>query len=162
MCSTRRPRKFYLQDKRDGKPWITRLPFPVHVVERVETYDHISRNRFVTRYAYHHGYFDGEEREFRGFGMVEQWDTEELAALTGDGTLPEATNIDAASHVPPVHTKTWFHTGMYLGRGHVSDFFAGLLDATTRRVLPRARPGRCPGAGHPARRHCAARRPDAR
>ena len=29
--------KFYLQDKRDGKPWITRLPFPVHVVERVET-----------------------------------------------------------------------------------------------------------------------------
>ena len=68
--------KFYLQDKRDGKPWITRLPFPVHVVERVETYDHISRNRFVTRYAYHHGYFDGDEREFRGFGMVEQWDTE--------------------------------------------------------------------------------------
>ncbi|NCC32166.1 MAG: toxin, partial [Chloroflexia bacterium] len=67
--------KFYLQDKRDGKPWITRLPFPVHVVERVETLDHISHNHFVTRYAYHHGYFDGEEREFRGFGMVEQWDT---------------------------------------------------------------------------------------
>ncbi len=121
--------KFYLQDKRDGNPWITRLPFPVHVVERVETYDHISRNRFVTRHAYHHGYFDGEEREFRGFGMVEQWDTEELAALTGDGTLPAATNVDAASHVPPVHTKTWFHTGAYLGRDHVSDFFAGLLDA---------------------------------
>ncbi len=121
--------KFYLQDKRDGKPWITRLPFPVHVVERVETYDHISRNRFVTRYAYHHGYFDGEEREFRGFGMVEQWDTEEFAALTADGTLPAATNVDAASHVPPVHTKTWFHTGVYLGRDHVSDFFAGLLDA---------------------------------
>ena len=124
--------KFYLQDKRDGKPWITRLPFPVHVVERVETYDHISRNRFVTRYAYHHGYFDGEEREFRGFGMVEQWDTEEFAALTGDGTLPAATNVDAASHVPPVLTKTWFHTGVYLGRDHVSDFFAGLLDAHDR------------------------------
>ena len=70
--------KFYLQDKLDGNPWITRLPFPVHVVERVETHDLISRNRFVSRYAYHHGYFDGEEREFRGFGMVEQWDTEEI------------------------------------------------------------------------------------
>ena len=80
--------KFYLQDKHDGKPWITRLPFPVHVVERVETYDRISRNRFVTRYAYHHGYFDGEEREFRGFGMVEQWDTEEFAALSAGGELP--------------------------------------------------------------------------
>src|SRR5262249_27733427 len=73
--------KFYLQDKEDGKPWITNLPFPVHVVERVETLDRISRNRFITRYAYHHGYFDGEEREFRGFGMVDQWDTEELASI---------------------------------------------------------------------------------
>jgi RHS repeat-associated protein len=115
--------KFYLRDKRAGNPWITRLPFPVHVVERVETYDHISRNRFVTRYAYHHGYFDGEEREFRGFAMVEQWDTEEFAALTGGGTLPAATNIDAASHVPPVHTKTWFHTGVYLDREHTSRQF---------------------------------------
>jgi RHS repeat-associated protein len=120
--------KFYLQDKRDGKPWITRLPFPVHVVERVETYDHISRNRFVTRYAYHHGHFDGEEREFRGFGMVEQWDTEQFAALT-DGNIP-ADNIAAASHVPPVHTRTWFHTGFYRGRDHVSDYFAGLLNTT--------------------------------
>ncbi|MEU1596502.1 SpvB/TcaC N-terminal domain-containing protein [Streptomyces sp. NPDC005708] len=119
---------FYLQDKQAGKPWIARLPFPVHVVERVETYDHISRNRFVTRYAYHHGHFDGEEREFRGFGMVEQWDTEQFAALA-DGAVP-ADNIDAASHVPPVHTKTWFHTGVYLGRQHVSDYFAGLLNAT--------------------------------
>ncbi len=124
--------KFYLQDKRDGTPWITRLPFPVHVVERVETYDHISRNRFVTRYAYHHGYFDGEEREFRGFGMVEQWDTEVIAALSQSNTFPLGDNIDAASHVPPVLTKTWFHTGIYIARDHVSDFFAGLLDAHDR------------------------------
>ncbi|HEV8260888.1 MAG TPA: SpvB/TcaC N-terminal domain-containing protein, partial [Burkholderiales bacterium] len=122
--------KFYLKDKRDGKPWITRLPFPVHVVERVETIDHISRNRFVTCYAYHHGYFDGEEREFRGFGMVEQWDTEQFATLTGSGDDPQGDNIAAESHVPPVHTKTWFHTGAYLGRDHVSDYFAGLLNAT--------------------------------
>lgn len=120
--------KFYLLDKRDGKPWITRLPFPVHVVERVTTYDHISRNRFVTRYAYHHGYFDGHEREFRGFGMVEQWDTEEFAALAGGGG--PADNISTASHVPPVHTRSWFHTGVYLGHDHVSDYFAGLLNAT--------------------------------
>jgi RHS repeat-associated protein len=119
--------KFYLEDKRLGKPWITRLPFPVHVVERVETFDWISKNRFVTRYAYHHGYFDGVEREFRGFGMIEQWDTEAFTALSSNGVFPSAANIEAASHVPPVHTKTWFHTGVYLGREHVSNFFAGLL-----------------------------------
>ena len=120
--------KFSLQDQRDGKPWVTRLPFPVHVVERVDTHDRISRNRFVTRYAYHHGYFDSNEREFRGFGMVEQWDTEEFAALDARGQVPGGTNVEGWSHVPPVLTKTWFHTGVYLGRGHVSDFFAGLLD----------------------------------
>jgi hypothetical protein len=37
-------------DKYAGTPWI-RLPFPVHVIERVKAYDHISRNRFVTTYA---------------------------------------------------------------------------------------------------------------
>lgn len=120
--------KFYLADKAAGKPWITRLPFPVHVVERVETYDRISRNRFVTRYAYHHGYFDGIEREFRGFGMVEQYDTEEFAALNAGDAFPSSTNIDEASHVPPVLTKTWFHTGAYLGRNHISNFYSGLLD----------------------------------
>ena len=128
--------RFYLDDERAGKPWITRLHFPVHVVERVETYDQISRNHFITRYAYHHGYFDGVEREFRGFGMVEQWDTEEFAALTESGVPPETTNLDAASHVPPVRTRTWFHTGVYFNREHISHQFEdeyyrepGLTDA---------------------------------
>lgn len=112
--------EFYIADREAGRPWATRLPFPVHVVERVEAIDHISRNRFVTRFAYHHGYYDGVEREFRGFGMVEQWDTERFAAF-GDG-LP-TDNIAAESHVPPVHTKSWFHTGIYLGAERVSRLF---------------------------------------
>jgi RHS repeat-associated protein len=105
--------KFYLADKIAGKPWITKLPFPVHVVERVDTYDHISRNLFVTRYVYHHGYFDGIEREFRGFGLVERFDTEEFATIFATDTFPSATNVGKSSHIPPVLTKTWFHTGAY-------------------------------------------------
>lgn len=124
--------KFYLADKYAGKPWITKLPFPVHVVERVETYDYISRNRFTNRYAYHHGYFDGFEREFRGFGMVEQFDTEEFASLNADSSFPGPTNLAAGSSMPEVHTKTWFHTGIYVNREHVSNFFAGLLDEHDR------------------------------
>lgn len=121
--------KFYLADKYAGSPWVTRVPFPVHVVEKVETYDRISRNRFVTRYAYHHGYFDGIEREFRGFGLIEQWDTEEYAALTQSQDFPTGDNIKESSNVPPVLTRTWFHTGAYIDRDHISNFFAGLLDA---------------------------------
>jgi RHS repeat-associated protein len=102
---------FYLADKQAGTPWVTRLPFPVHVVERIDTLDHVGRNCYVTRYRYHHGYFDGTEREFRGFGRVEQLDTDELAALSGSDDFPDAANVDAASYVPPVMTKMWFHTG---------------------------------------------------
>ena len=63
----------------------------------------------------------------RGFGLVEQRDTEELAALTATGELPVGDNIDAGSHVPPVLTRTWFHTVVYLGRDRVSTFFAGSM-----------------------------------
>ncbi|MCX4791589.1 hypothetical protein OG369_37480 [Streptomyces sp. NBC_01221] len=99
---------FALRDEREGRPWATRLPFPVHVVERVETVDRISGNRFVNRYAYHHGHYDGEEHEFRGFGMVEQWDSVTMPTLGGP-----ATNLDAASHLPPALTRTWYHTGAF-------------------------------------------------
>lgn len=115
--------RFYLEDRRRGCPWVTRLPFPVQVVERVETHDRVSGNRFVTRFAYHHGCFDGVEREFRGFGMVEQWDTEEFGVLTEGGKLP-ASNVDSSSHVPPVLTRTWFHTGVYTEERRISRVFA--------------------------------------
>jgi RHS repeat-associated protein len=116
--------KFYLADKGAGAPWVTRLPFPVHVVERVETYDYVSRNRFVTRYAYHHGFYDGVEREFRGFGRVDQLDTETFAALSAGGNFPTGDNSDAASSVPPVLTKTWYHTGVFLQGGRISRHLA--------------------------------------
>ncbi len=114
---------FYLKDKRDGRPWVTRLPFPVQVVERLVTLDRVSGNRFVTRYEYHHGYFDGVEREFRGFGRVDQWDTEEFAALAG-GAAPAENLADASSHLPPVVTRSWFHTGVYDEVEEVSQHFA--------------------------------------
>src|SRR5580704_8018769 len=104
--------RFYLADAVAGRPWATRLPFPVHVLAHMETYDAISRHRFVSTYAYHHGYFDGIEREFRGFGMVEQWDTESFSRFSGMGDLPPPANAsDPEMHMPPVHTKTWFHVG---------------------------------------------------
>ena len=113
---------FYLADKAAGKPWVTRLPFPVHVVARVETRDRISGNRFVTRHTYHHGHYDGIEREFRGFARVEQWDTEEFGVLNATDGVGTGTNLDASFYVPPVLTKTWFHTGAYRQGKRISRF----------------------------------------
>ena len=61
--------------------------------------------------------------------MVEQWDTEEYAILSATGELtPDGqtgvVNEDITSHMPPVHTVTWFHTGAYLGGAEISLLFA--------------------------------------
>ncbi|QWU13791.1 RHS repeat-associated core domain-containing protein [Paenibacillus sophorae] len=115
--------KFYLAAQREGNPWVTKLPFPVHVVETVETFDRISGNRFAARYAYRHGYFDGEEREFRGFGLVEQWDSEAYGSRRPD-SFPRGTNESHDSHIPPVLTRTWYHTGACLDRDRLTAYFA--------------------------------------
>jgi RHS repeat-associated protein len=103
--------KFFVQDKIAGNPWITKLPFPVQVLEQVEDHEQVSDTRFVNKYAYHHGHYDIAEREFRGFGMVEQSDTEVL-------------NSESEGYQPPVYTKTWFHTGIYKNRESISQQFA--------------------------------------
>lgn len=108
--------KFYLEDKNAGRPWITKLHFPVHCIERTETRDAISGYRFVTSYKYHHGYFDHAEREFRGFGMVEQTDSEHFEHwVKGGGTNV----VDAELHQAPALTRSWFHTGAFLRRDKI-------------------------------------------
>ncbi|RYZ01717.1 MAG: toxin, partial [Myxococcales bacterium] len=96
--------KFYLADKQAGVRWLTRLPFPVQVLERVERVDAISGGKLVTTYRYRHGFYDGFEREFRGFARVEQLDAEDFA--------DEAT--DPLLYQPPVRVVSWHHTGAWL------------------------------------------------
>lgn len=113
--------QFYLADRAAGQPWITRIPFPVPLVTRVEVHDGVTDTRLVTRYAYHHGYYDGDEREFHGFGMVEQWDSETFADTTGAGIFDTSpSGVEQDLRLPPVHTKTWFHTGVYRDRDNIS------------------------------------------
>ncbi len=115
--------KFYLQDKLDGKPWITRLPFPVHVVEKVTVTDKWRKTKFSSTYSYHHGYFDGIEREFRGFGCVEQVDAEDYGAFAKGNTDSPYITDDKRLYQPPVKTVTWFHTGAFLDRNKILSQF---------------------------------------
>ena len=119
--------RFYIADELAGEPWLTRLPFPVHVVERTEMFDHITALRFVSSYRYRHGHFDGEEREFRGFARVDQLDTETHAAFQGAGLFPPGSNAlpDERLHTPPVLTRTWYHTGVWIDAEKTSSHFIG-------------------------------------
>src|SRR5262245_27978203 len=107
--------RYFLADQANGRPWITPLPFPVQVVDKVEVIDHISQTKRVTTYKYHHGHYDGREREFCGFGRVDQFDTESFEDFSQPGLHGAGATFSAASayHVPPVETRTWFHTGIY-------------------------------------------------
>ena len=75
----------------------------------------------MSSYKYHHGYYDHAEREFRGFGMVEQTDSEHFEHwVKGD-----ASNIvDSELHQESVTTKTWFHTGAFLSKEKILSQFA--------------------------------------
>jgi len=115
--------KFYVRDMLDGQPWISRIPFPVHVVEKVTVNDKWRRTEFSSTYSYHHGYYDGIEREFRGFGRVEQVDTEEFGPFALRNTNnPYVTGNDTL-YQPPVQTVTWFHTGAFLDRDRILSQF---------------------------------------
>ncbi len=64
----------------------------------MKTLERGCKNVFTSEYRYHHGYFDGVEREFAGFGYVEQVDTQSLAALKLSSDSGTNSNLDVASH----------------------------------------------------------------
>lgn len=145
--------KFYVQDKLAGKPWITKLHFPVHCISRTETRDTVSGFRFSSSYKYHHGYYDHAEKEFRGFGRVEQIDSEHFEHWVKGN----ASNIvEQTLHQEPVITKSWFHTGAFLSREKILNQFAdeywyeemnrkGFAVAHSETALPDARLITAPG-----------------
>lgn len=106
---------FYEQDAQDPQTrWRTPLPFPVQVVARVEIIDQLSGVKLTSGYRYHHGYWDGSEREFRGFGLVEQLDSERFEYYSEPGLhddLPFEAVADKQRFSPPTLKKIWFHQG---------------------------------------------------
>ncbi len=108
----------YLRDQRAGRPWSSKLPTHVVVVDRHEVIDHIGGTRSATGYQYREGHFDGKEREFRGFGLVDVYDAVMSSDDTGEG--------DVAT---PTLTRNWFHLGTAMwGEHRPRDTYAGDSD----------------------------------
>ena len=83
-----------------GKSPVCHLPFALHVVSKKTRLDEITGNRLTQNFSYRQGYYDGIEREFRGFGLLLQVDSE-----THPGNAP------LEGFTTPCLTKRWFHTG---------------------------------------------------
>ena len=61
--------RYLVEDRAERREWKYTLPFPVTVVSRVTVDDSLG-NLYVTDFSYHDGYYDGIEKEFRGFEEV--------------------------------------------------------------------------------------------
>ncbi len=109
---------YYLKDKLQGKPWVSKLPFPVQVLNSVVTEDKITKVRFSSHYHYRHGYYDSQEREFRGFGLVEQRDSEDYEQWKLDA-LQTHLETSEEFYQPPTLTKTWYHTGAFIEQNRI-------------------------------------------
>lgn len=129
--------RFYIADRLAGTPWITRLPFPVQCVSKVTVQDQWRGTAFSTRYSYHHGYFDGVEREFRGFGRVDQVDVESFGAASASNAGSPWVTADHTLYQPPIRTITWYHTGAPLeGRDILGQLDSEYFSARYAQRLP--------------------------
>jgi hypothetical protein len=78
------------------------LPFALHVVTRQTQLDEVTGNQLTRLFRYRQAYYDGHDREFRGFGLVVQTDSEALTETRA-----------ADGFTAPMQSKTWYHTGRY-------------------------------------------------
>lgn len=106
ILSYRSSAQFWLDEKAEvaaaGKSVpASYLPFALHTLYRMEVTDEITGNRLVSTVRYRHGAWDGQEREFRGFGFVEVSDTD---ALVSQGSVQEIS-------MPSV-SRSWYATGL--------------------------------------------------
>ncbi len=106
----------YALSARDhGNPWTTRLPFPVTVVSGRRITDKLSGRAYVTDYVYRDGYYDGKEREFRGFAQVTEY-------LRGEASAPTLKTV----HVFDVGKEEESRKGMLLEQARLAE--AGTID----------------------------------
>jgi RHS repeat-associated protein len=84
---------YMIEAEKGGEPWTRKIPFPVPVVAAFAERDSLG-SFYRTEITYRDGYYDGQEREFRGF---EQTIVKEAG--------------QAAQGAPSLLTQYEFHTG---------------------------------------------------
>jgi RHS repeat-associated protein len=93
----------FIDAKRQGNAWATKMPFHFPVVNKKTITDHITEASSVSIYKYHDGSYNGKERRFISFGAVEQYDSDILGN----------TSFETNSFTTPSCTKNWFHNGLF-------------------------------------------------
>ncbi|MFI8384870.1 SpvB/TcaC N-terminal domain-containing protein [Pseudomonas sp. NPDC079086] len=101
----------WLDEKLIQPAAVCHLPFVVHTVASLAQHDEVGGTRLTQTYRYQRGYYDRQERKFRGFARVETTDTE---LRTEQGDMADALfkrQQSAQTPFAPIVTRTWYHQG---------------------------------------------------
>jgi RHS repeat-associated protein len=112
---------YLIEDKWNGEPWTSPLPHPVPVLSETVVSDSLQRlglpeQQVRTTFKYSNGYFDGREREFRGFALVRS---------TQHGDVNHPTRV----------TEHFIHVGRNLLTGEDEEILKGKSYAVLQRDL---------------------------
>ena len=88
----------------EGQPWLHPLPYPMIVVARTDEFDLLTDVHDVVEYRYRDGFYDGRERQFRGYAEVEQTSPGDASQEEGR----ELTRYDVGLSEPHMNGKLLF------------------------------------------------------
>lgn len=115
---------FYVESLRNRTPWQEVSPLPIHVVSEVSRTSSLDIDNDgdldseVTNYVYADPYYDGYEKQFRGFGLVTQIDW-------GDDVLnPDQFDKNHSGTATTV-TRRHYHTGRPSAETKLLSYLAG-------------------------------------
>ncbi|MBI5544108.1 MAG: VCBS repeat-containing protein [Deltaproteobacteria bacterium] len=119
---------------RDGgrAGWKYSLPSPMNLVSRTDEWDELTQVHQITDYTYHDGFYDGAEKQFRGYERVEE-----------DEPADEATELARRLEIYDVGASDPYRAGLLLTRETQGEDGRSLQLVTNEY-------GECPLTGVPA------------
>ncbi|MFN8445750.1 MAG: toxin TcdB middle/N-terminal domain-containing protein [Caldilineaceae bacterium] len=122
----------YIADWDAGNPWQVNLPFPVQVVNRVAVHDANSGDDYTIDYHYRDGYYDGVQKEFRGFARSQEIQVgDETAATTVTNLVYDVGKSDES------HKGMLLESEVLAQNGHCSGDYVGCFQRTVNQLQTR-------------------------
>ena len=94
---------YFLEDRRNGDPWYSRIDNHPFVIQQVEDIDLIGGTTLVKKFRYKDAVYDGIEQGFTGFAYVEEYDTERFE---------DYSDLPSEDYVAATLTKSWYYNGL--------------------------------------------------
>ncbi|MCX6047961.1 MAG: FG-GAP-like repeat-containing protein [Chloroflexi bacterium] len=122
----------YIADWDANNPWQVNLPFPVQVVNKTTVHDANSGDDYTINYHYRDGYYDGVQKEFRGFVRSQETKIGDATAATTVMNLVYDVGMSDESH-----KGLLLESEVLAQDGHCTGDYAGCFQRTVNQLETR-------------------------